>query len=220
MFFKDLPDEISLIIFNKTLRQDQARLAQVDKHCNEVVHDKTLDLDKYKKEKLPIELKKAVLSKNLGKIKLFLSMGADPNYIYDAPQAHEDEPWLAKRKRTLLDLAICSGSYEVASLLIENKADINIIIVENDDSTLLHTAAFWLRAKIAKLLIDKGANIEAINGFGKIPADYADQGYSLGDHATEKVISTLVHSLRTNKDWDQALAAEEHRNSYRIYHCH
>lgn len=46
--FRFFPKDAALEIFNKTSHEDQARLAQVNKQFNEILKDKSSELEKYK----------------------------------------------------------------------------------------------------------------------------------------------------------------------------
>ncbi|KAJ7636552.1 ankyrin repeat-containing domain protein, partial [Roridomyces roridus] len=58
---------------------------------------------------------------------------------------------------TPLHLALANGHADVAMLLIEKGADINV--KDDDGSTPLHVALAKGHADVAKLLIERGANI-------------------------------------------------------------
>lgn len=191
-------------------------MTQVSKYFNDTIdNNKSLALAQYIKDKLPIAVKKAVLSENLKQIRYYFSIGADANYIYNPPPIHEDEPILGFEKRTLLHIAICLGYNEVAEILIRNNAR---VIAYKGDTIIkynsLHCAAFWLRAKVAKLLIEHGEDRHVRNCHQETPADeVGHHGYSVGDNYQKNLIETLEYSLRTNKNWEAALLAEEERDS-------
>ena len=59
------------------------------------------------------------------------------------------------------------GKSEVAKLLIEAGADVNL--QNNEGSTALHSAAFLCRMDIVEILLENGADKELLNNYGSTP---------------------------------------------------
>jgi ankyrin repeat protein len=88
--------------------------------------------------------------------------------------------------------------------LIKKGADVNV--KDNNEDTPLHYAFKTKLSKIAKLLIEAGANINAKNAYGKIPQNYVNPieyeqfGLELSRNAKEEFIKDGVYELRKYKD--------------------
>ena len=78
---------------------------------------------------------------------------------------------------TPLSWAALHGHAEVARLLIEYDADLNVR--NRDGARPLHAAAFLGHAAVVKLLIESGADIEARDGKGATPADATRANWSI-----------------------------------------
>ncbi|MBN2130683.1 MAG: ankyrin repeat domain-containing protein [Sedimentisphaerales bacterium] len=70
---------------------------------------------------------------------------------------------------TPLIVAAIFGQTEVAKLLIERGANVNV--GSSDGATALHAAAFFCHTEIVKLLLDRGAQVNAENIRGETPLD-------------------------------------------------
>lgn len=62
------------------------------------------------------------------------------------------------------------NNLEIVKLLIENRADVNVV---NSGNTALHIATFLNNQEIAKLLIENGADLNVINKDGSTPLHMA-----------------------------------------------
>ena len=106
-------------------------------------------------------LHQAVTDHNIESVKLQLQNGADINqlgrswYEYGSP----------------LHLAVRSGHQDIAELLIEKGADIEVR--DHGDYTPLHNAAWNGNLEMVKLLLDAGANITARSYSGSTPLSCA-----------------------------------------------
>jgi len=79
----------------------------------------------------------------------------------------------------------------IATLLIENKASIDI--VDNKGWTPLHYACRYSHADTAKLLIQNGADITLSNIVGKTPLDYIE------DPKLKKELQQLAQEYQAKK---------------------
>lgn len=72
-----------------------------------------------------------------------------------------------------LHLAVLKGNQEIAQLLIDNEAKIDIKAENREAATPLHWAAFFNQKDMVSLLIKSGAPINAIDATGSTPLDSA-----------------------------------------------
>lgn len=111
-----------------------------------------------------MNLADAVEAKDVETVKNLLASGADANGG-------------GKWSRPLLIRAIGLGKPEIAELLISRGADVNARITSSDNSTPLHWASGGGVAvpnlAIAKLLLAKGANVDAKTKMGNTPLIWA-----------------------------------------------
>lgn len=68
-----------------------------------------------------------------------------------------------------LHLAVLAGDPEIALLLINNGADVNLRARDSAGGTPLHWAVFWANGDMAVLLMDKGADLTAKDNLGADP---------------------------------------------------
>jgi len=104
-----------------------------------------------------------------------LQEGADPNFVRKMSEAENDE-------FSPLQRAATRGELEVARALLANGADVNQV---TGGTTPLHVAITMLKAEgagidrdqqvaLIRLLIDKGANVNALNRLDLTPVDMAE----------------------------------------------
>ena len=99
-------------------------------------------------------LHEAVTMKNADRVEALLQQGADINelgrswYGYGSP----------------LHLAVRDGHQEIAQLLIDSGADVDVR--DHNDYTPLHNAAWNGNLDMVKFLVDAGADINAVNYSG------------------------------------------------------
>lgn len=121
---------------------------------------------------------------------------------------------------TPLHVAVINNQEQIATLLIENGAKVNVVDTSTS-ATPLHLAALYGREEIAKLLVQKGADINASMRFGITPLmvaaqfkqtpliqllldkkaniNYADQeGYTALHFAAENGDATIAQMLLTH----------------------
>jgi len=107
-------------------------------------------------------LHEAVTNQDIESVKLQLQNGADINqlgpswYEYGSP----------------LHLAVRSGNRDLAALLIEKGAEVDVR--DEGDYTPLHNAAWNGNLEMVKLLLDAGANITARSYAGSTPLSCAN----------------------------------------------
>lgn len=134
---------------------------------------------------------------NKDAMKLLLAAGANPNTIYNSWEhepllfqtIYENQPDIAKLLidagadvnfkdkdgNSVLTLAV-NRSEKIAEMLLNNK-DININVqYPYDQSTPLHVAANKGNIKLVKLLLSKGANVNAVDKDGETPLREAAKG--------------------------------------------
>jgi ribosomal protein L37AE/L43A len=107
-----------------------------------------------------MNLKAAVEAKDVERVRTLLESGADPN-------------GMGEFDRPLLIRAIYLGQTEIARLLISRASDVNVRITSSDDSTPLHWAAERANIEIARLLLAKGAQVDAKTKAGNTPLMWA-----------------------------------------------
>jgi ankyrin repeat protein len=78
-------------------------------------------------------------------------------------KAESKHPWWPP-----LNAAVIKGNLEIVKLLLENACPLENVN-KKDKMTALHFAASGKHVEIAKLLIEKGANVNAKDGFGNGP---------------------------------------------------
>ena len=76
-----------------------------------------------------------------------------------------------------LHLAVLTSNKEIARLLIDNGADINIKAKDVDAGTPLHWAVYLGDREMAELLVEQGADVNAENKAGYRPIDLASEGF-------------------------------------------
>ena len=98
---------------------------------------------------------------------------ANLNLVNDLIALGADLEWQDKDGETALQLCARTNHPEIARVLIDAGADVNIQN-NNDGSTALHLCAYWNSPEIAKMLIDAGADKTIPNNNGTLPYELAD----------------------------------------------
>jgi len=83
-----------------------------------------------------------------------LNCGADVNAAVDVPE-------IIQEKNTILHIASRYGQLEAIRIVIERKADINILDVNSN--TALHHAAISGNVEVIKNLLDEGMSVDLKN---------------------------------------------------------
>ena len=91
-----------------------------------------------------------------------MEYGTDPNEAF----IPEGLPFAGA---SALHLAVLKNNEEVARLLLENGADIEIKARDEFEATPLIWAAYWGLYDMAKLLLEEGANVNATDSYGSTP---------------------------------------------------
>lgn len=86
---------------------------------------------------------------------------------------------------TTLYIAVELGNYDLAVYLLDNKADVNVVCRGDKNWTPLHRAVANRNGRIARLLVERGANLEARDVDGRRPIDLAEK---YGDGGMKKLL--------------------------------
>lgn len=202
-FFDPLPDELILQIFKNLSINALKKVACISKRFNTLAYDKSLSLINSKLlfavfmalYATPTQIEKAVL-----RVKKLLLLGANPNMIVmDKLGDYHLLSYLAR------EASVCeNGAFYIATAVIDAGANVNIRDV--DGCTPLHFAAFYGSAKIAKLLIDYGADKTLVTRINRNAATLASRAN----------FPYLSNAITTNTDWERAFEEEESRSFSRI----
>jgi len=92
-----------------------------------------------------------------------------------------------KTAETPLHIAATKGCSDIAALLIEKKANINIL--NNEKRTPLHTASFWGQTDVVQVLIDNKASLNLKDSKGDTPLHLAVINGANGHITTEMLIT-------------------------------
>ncbi|MCU0438158.1 MAG: ankyrin repeat domain-containing protein [Raineya sp.] len=127
---------------------------------------KSVALEKTEKSatKPKVDLHTAVMKNDIESVKQHIAYGSDLN---------EKEPFGGSSP---LIIACLFGRTEIAKLLINSKADLNL--QNNDGSTPLIVAAFFCRPEIVKMLLDKNVNKNIKNKYGQTAYDSVKAPFS------------------------------------------
>lgn len=87
---------------------------------------------------------------------------------------------------TLLMEAVIHGRSQIAKLLIEKGADLNL--KNRQGVTALHSAAFFCRPEMATLLLKKQADASALNNSGKTALDIVEEPWDAGLAGYYKIV--------------------------------
>lgn len=98
-----------------------------------------------------------------------------------------------------LHLAILKGNKEIAELLIDNGAKIDIKALNREAATPLHWAAFFNQKDMVSLLIKSGAPINALDATGGTPLDSAFFAQLITkDKAISENLGEIMGILKSN----------------------
>lgn len=105
------------------------------------------------------------------------SMMANPTLLPDAGQPLTTINRITPDNRSALHVVASIGAYDMAKILIERGADVNL--KNRDEQIPLHWAAWNNRENLVQMLIEKGAKINAIDKEGNSPLHFAVQNNAL-----------------------------------------
>ena len=111
-------------------------------------------------------LLEAISQQNVEVVRKHLELGQDPNEIYILPG-------LDLAGAYALHAAVIAENEEIAELLLENGADINIRAKDQYGGTPLQWAAFVGSNQMVGMLVEAGADINAPDKDGLTPLDAA-----------------------------------------------
>ncbi|MHC4330155.1 MAG: ankyrin repeat domain-containing protein [Planctomycetota bacterium] len=169
----------------------------------------TQRVQKAKKEKTLVE---AVKNGDVEQLKLLISKGADVNATVKAEVAIEGgtdgDGTYVREGWTLLNLAIRHKRADIATLLINQGADVNGRNehgIRHTNGMPLHYVGHFGNAAVAELLIANGAHVEARTRYGFTPLQCAT-GYLGPDGSGQlDVIKLLISKgadIEEGDDWD------------------
>jgi ankyrin repeat protein len=152
-----------------------------------------------------MNLEAAIKAKDAECVRQLLASGADPNAT---------DEW----REPLLIVAIKWGQVEIVELLISAGADVTVVNGSDNGSTPLHFAAgatVWVpNVTIAKLLLDKGARVDATTGSGTTPLMWVAQ--SREESALDVAALLIAHGASLHLQGEDGTAlqyAKDTRNS-------
>lgn len=101
----------------------------------------------------------AINDKQTECVKVLLAHGADVN-AYSS--------WMPPP----LTIAVDNNNFEICELLVAAGVNVNFRNEHDDDNTALHSAVRKQASNIVSLLIEAGADVEAMDAHGRLPIDY------------------------------------------------
>ena len=93
---------------------------------------------------------------------------------------------------TAIDQAVGQGSLKIVAFLLKSGAKANS---RSANGTPLHTACAWRRPRIARLLLQHGANPNAIDEDGRKPSDFVTSAKTASDRALIKMLTRVSPPL-------------------------
>ena len=125
-----------------------------------------------------ISIHEAAWKGNIEAVKQHLAAGTDVDVKGGYSSTADTGDWadtlaIKIADRTPLHEAASWGHMEIAELLIDNGADVNV--KSGFGQTPLHWACMNKGRHVAELLITKGADVNAIDAAGQTPLDWAEE---------------------------------------------
>lgn len=149
-----------------------------------------------------MNLEAAIKAKDVERVRQLLASGADPNAT---------DEW----REPVLILAIRWEQAEIAELLISAGADVNVVNQSDNGSTPLHFAAgatmLAPSVAIAKLLLAKGARVDATTGAGNTPLMWVAQ--SKKESALDVAGLLIAHGASLDRRGEDGPAIQYARDS-------
>lgn len=87
---------------------------------------------------------------------------------------------------TAIDQAVGEGSFEIVEFLLNAGANVN---GHTANGTPLHTACAWKRPRIARLLLQHGADPNLLDKDGLMPIDLIKRAKSVSEKALKKMMT-------------------------------
>ena len=140
-----------------------------------------------------MDLLTAIDEGNIEQVQLHIDSGTNIN-DYAIPQG---EPWEGVEP---LILAVLKDNLEIAQLLIDNGADIEIRAKDKNNSPVLHWAVYFQLKQMVPFLIKSGANVNSLDRNGFTPLDTANlvKAATVNDPKQTAVIEYIIKILNEN----------------------
>ena len=113
-----------------------------------------------------ITLLQAIDFDNVKMVQRHMEYGTDPNEVF-IPAGY---PFAGA---SALHQAVLKNNAEIVRLLLENGAQIEFRARDEFEATPLMWAAYWGLFDMAKLLLEEGADVNALDSYGNTPLDAA-----------------------------------------------
>ena len=140
-----------------------------------------------------MDLLTAIDQGNIEEVQLHIDSGTNIN-DYPVPGG---EPWEGVEP---LIVAVLKENLDIAQLLIDNGADIEIRAKDNNNATVLHWAVYFQVKQMVPFLIKSGANVNSIDANGFTPLDTANlvKAATVNDPIQTAVIEHIINILNQN----------------------
>ena len=113
-----------------------------------------------------ITLLQAIDFDNVDMVQRHMEYGTDPNDVF----IPDDYPFAGA---SALHQAVLKNNAEIVRLLLENGAHLEIRAMDEFKGTPLTWVAYWGLFDMAKLLLEEGADVNALDSYGNTPLDAA-----------------------------------------------
>ena len=104
-----------------------------------------------------------------------------------------------------LHLAVLTDNKEIAEILIDNGAYVDLNANDEDAGTPLHWAVYMGNREMAEFLIERGADVNAMNKTGYRPIDFASEGFVrpewFDQENSDFTLPTLQTDTNANSDF-------------------
>ena len=99
-----------------------------------------------------------------------------------------------------LHLAVLINDKEIAEILVDNGANLDLNANDEDAGTPLHWAVYMGNREMAEFLIDQGADVNAKNKTGYRPIDFASEGFVRPEWFDQENSVFTLPNLQTDTD--------------------